>query len=73
MLFHWFYRFCVNNTQKQFDKNKVLPHGVPELIHRCMADYRTLDFKVAITHDAINLIHNLYIDCNIHPIFPYFS
>ncbi|KAG6372780.1 hypothetical protein JVT61DRAFT_7179 [Boletus reticuloceps] len=79
MLFRWLfipwlqqeldsYVYRVNNTRKRHDKNKVLPHGIPELIHRCAADYGALDFKVTITPDAIDHVRQLYINPN-HPVF----
>jgi hypothetical protein len=40
------YRDCVNNTVKQCDHNKVLPHGIPNLIYNTPKDFRALDFKV---------------------------
>ncbi|KAG6370288.1 hypothetical protein JVT61DRAFT_12239 [Boletus reticuloceps] len=40
------YQQRVNNTRKRRDKKKILPHGVPELIHRCAEDYAALDFKI---------------------------
>jgi len=43
-----------------------LPHGIPELIHQCATDYGVLDFKVTVTQDAIDLIHNLYINSDNH-------
>lgn len=36
----------INNTAKRRDRNKVLPHGIPELIYTSPADYGALDFKV---------------------------
>lgn len=46
----------------------MLPHGIPELIYRCAADYDALDFKVPISQDAINHIRNLYINPT-HEVF----
>lgn len=47
---------------------KVLPHGIPELIHRSTADYGALDFKVTISQDAVNHVRDLYINPN-HQVF----
>ncbi|KAF8444487.1 hypothetical protein L210DRAFT_957937 [Boletus edulis BED1] len=77
MLFHWLfilwlqrevdnYVFRINNTQKRFDKHKILPHDIPELIHRCAADNGALNFKVTISQDAISCVRNLYIDPHNH-------
>ncbi|KIK77550.1 hypothetical protein PAXRUDRAFT_17426 [Paxillus rubicundulus Ve08.2h10] len=49
-------------------KNKVLPHGIPKLIHTCAADYGVLDFKVMVNQGAINHIRQLYINPN-HAVF----
>jgi hypothetical protein len=40
------YRDRVNNTAKRRDRNKVLPHGVPNLIYNTPEDFGALDFKV---------------------------
>ncbi|KAF9218769.1 hypothetical protein BS17DRAFT_790731 [Gyrodon lividus] len=72
MLFHWLfipwlqneldqYRDHVNNTQKCWDRNKMLPHGIPELIHTCAKDYSALDFKIMVSCEAIEHIRQLYI------------
>ncbi|KAG9310537.1 hypothetical protein JVU11DRAFT_9081 [Chiua virens] len=79
MTFHWLfipwlqseldnYQFRINNTRKRQDKKKVLPHGIPELIHRCPADYGALDVKVAISQDAVNCVRDLYINRD-HRVF----
>lgn len=40
------YRDRVNSTRKRKDKNKVLPHGVPNDMFENSEDYGALDFKV---------------------------
>jgi hypothetical protein len=40
------YQDRINHTAKRRDRNKVLPHGVPELIYRSAEDFGALDFKV---------------------------
>lgn len=40
------YRDRVNKTAKRADRNKVLPHGVPNDMFRNAEDYGALDFKV---------------------------
>ncbi|KAG1782583.1 hypothetical protein EV702DRAFT_1065370 [Suillus placidus] len=42
------YRDRVNNSAKRRDRNKVLPHGVPNLIYNSPEDFGSLDFKVFI-------------------------
>ncbi|KAJ7890228.1 hypothetical protein B0H13DRAFT_1626474, partial [Mycena leptocephala] len=39
------YRERVNNTAKRADKNKVLPHGVPNHMYKAPEDFGVLDFK----------------------------
>ena len=34
------YQDCMNNTAKYRDRNKILPHGVPELVYTSPEDYR---------------------------------
>ncbi|KIK74604.1 hypothetical protein PAXRUDRAFT_95637, partial [Paxillus rubicundulus Ve08.2h10] len=54
MVFHWVfmpwlqqeldaYRDRVNNTAKCHDRNKILPHGVPNLIYHSAEDFGALD------------------------------
>ena len=42
------YRERVNNTAKRADRNKVLPHGVPNDMYERPVDYGVLDFKVSV-------------------------
>ena len=37
----------INNTKKQADRNKILPHGQPNDIHHSTEQYGCLDFKVS--------------------------
>ncbi|KAF8424001.1 hypothetical protein L210DRAFT_3422234 [Boletus edulis BED1] len=67
------YQHRINNSRKRSDKKKVrntyvLPHGIPELIHRCAEDYGALDFKVTVSQEALDHVHHLYINDN-HPVF----
>ncbi|KIK73658.1 hypothetical protein PAXRUDRAFT_177824, partial [Paxillus rubicundulus Ve08.2h10] len=62
------YQSCINNTRKRCDRKKVLPHGIPELIHTCAADYGALDFKIMVNQGAIDHVHQLYINPN-HVVF----
>ncbi|KAG2145936.1 uncharacterized protein EDB93DRAFT_1086874, partial [Suillus bovinus] len=80
MIFHWIfipwlqtelnaYKDHVNNTAKRHDHNKVLPHGIPELIYNSPEDFGVLDFKVCLSlPGAINCIRNAYINPS-HTIF----
>ncbi|KAI6156702.1 hypothetical protein BKA82DRAFT_4009262 [Pisolithus tinctorius] len=79
MVFHWLfipwlqreldqYRDQVNNSHKCQDKNKVLPHGIPKLIHTCAEDYGVLDFKVMVDPKTIEDVQQLYIKAD-HPVF----
>ncbi|KAG2359559.1 hypothetical protein BDR07DRAFT_1452328 [Suillus spraguei] len=43
------YQDRVNNTLKRPDRNKVLPHGVPNLIYESPEAFGALDFKVHFT------------------------
>jgi hypothetical protein len=40
------YRDRINHTAKRADRNKVLPHGVPEHIYEQPEDFGCLNFKV---------------------------
>ncbi|KAF8420586.1 hypothetical protein L210DRAFT_3491406 [Boletus edulis BED1] len=62
------YRDRINNTRKRCDRNKVLPHGVPELIHENPEEYGSLDFKVMVSKAAINEVRCLYINGD-HTVF----
>ncbi|KAJ7265692.1 hypothetical protein C8J57DRAFT_1620785 [Mycena rebaudengoi] len=54
------YRDRINNTAKRADKNKVLPHGVPNLIAEHPEDYGVLDFKVKVEQEAVDHVRALY-------------
>ncbi|KAG1864859.1 hypothetical protein F4604DRAFT_1586377, partial [Suillus subluteus] len=68
------YQDRVNNTAKRRDRNKVLPHGVPNLIYESPEDFGALDFKasfillVTIDQDAIDHVRGVYIKPD-HPVF----
>jgi len=42
------FRDRVNNARKRRDRNKVLPHGIPNEIAERPSDYGVLDFKVTL-------------------------
>ncbi|KAG1847850.1 hypothetical protein DFJ58DRAFT_730028 [Suillus subalutaceus] len=62
------YQDRVNNTLKRPDRNKVLPHGVPNLIYESAEDFGALDFKVSVNQDAIDHVRNIYVKPD-HPVF----
>ncbi|KAG1797415.1 uncharacterized protein HD556DRAFT_1431118 [Suillus plorans] len=79
MVFHWVfipwlqheldaYRDRMNNTAKRRDRNKVLPHGVPNLIYDSPEDFGALDFKITVERAAIDHVRGVYINSS-HPIF----
>lgn len=40
------YRNRINNSKKRADRNKILPHGVPNHMMERPHDYGFLDFRV---------------------------
>ncbi|KAG9311682.1 hypothetical protein JVU11DRAFT_7919 [Chiua virens] len=62
------YQYRVNNTLKRRNRNKILPHGVPELIFQNPTNYGALDFKVPVNQAVIGSIRGLYINAA-HPVF----
>ncbi|KAJ6466161.1 hypothetical protein C8R47DRAFT_991038 [Mycena vitilis] len=54
------YRERVNNTAKRADRNKVLPHGVPNHMYEAPEDYGILDFKVKVDPESVAHVRNLY-------------
>ncbi|KAJ7728282.1 hypothetical protein DFH07DRAFT_757330, partial [Mycena maculata] len=54
------YRERVNNTAKRADRNKVLPHGVPNDMAEHPGDYGVLDFKIKVEQEAIDMVRALY-------------
>ncbi|KAF8590916.1 hypothetical protein K439DRAFT_1611571 [Ramaria rubella] len=49
-----------NTAPKRADKNKILPHGRPQLIFKAPHMYDSLDFKVGITPEAVQQVHEHY-------------
>ncbi|KAJ7841523.1 hypothetical protein B0H14DRAFT_3140219 [Mycena olivaceomarginata] len=66
------YRDRVNNTAKRADRNKVLPHGVPNDMYEHPEDYGVLDFKIKVRQDAIDTVRRIYAprDHNIFQLVP---
>ncbi|KAG2339322.1 hypothetical protein BDR05DRAFT_951239 [Suillus weaverae] len=62
------YKDRVNNTAKRRDRNKVLPHGIPDMIYNSPEDFGALDFKINIESDAIDHICRVYINPS-HAVF----
>ncbi|KAG1738724.1 hypothetical protein EDB19DRAFT_1636175, partial [Suillus lakei] len=62
------YQDHVNNTAKRRDRNKVLPHGVPNLIYDTPEDFGAMGFKVTIDQDGIDHVRHTYIKPD-HPVF----
>ncbi|KAF8217983.1 hypothetical protein K438DRAFT_1914178 [Mycena galopus ATCC 62051] len=54
------FRERVNNTAKRADRNKVLPHGVPNHIVEAPEDYGALDFKIRVDPASIAEVRTLY-------------
>ncbi|KAJ7348305.1 hypothetical protein DFH08DRAFT_914298 [Mycena albidolilacea] len=54
------YHDRINNTAKRADRNKILPHGVPNDIYEHPSDYGVLDFKIKVRQNAIDTVRNLY-------------
>ncbi|KAJ7077312.1 hypothetical protein B0H15DRAFT_1003903 [Mycena belliarum] len=54
------YRNRVNNTAKRADKNKILPHGVPNHMYEAPEDFGVLDFKIKVDPESISHVRNLY-------------
>ncbi|KAJ7903946.1 hypothetical protein B0H13DRAFT_2334961 [Mycena leptocephala] len=54
------YRDRLNNMAKRVDRNKVLPHGVPNHIYDAPEDFGVLDFKIKVDPAVITHVRNLY-------------
>ncbi|KAG9312434.1 hypothetical protein JVU11DRAFT_6818 [Chiua virens] len=55
------YKQRINRSRKRRDRNKILPHSVPELIHESPQDFGALDFKVMVDQTALDHVRQLYI------------
>ncbi|KAG1742101.1 hypothetical protein EDB19DRAFT_1827762 [Suillus lakei] len=56
------YQDCVNNTRKWQDRNKILPHGTPNIIYQSPENFSVLDFKIKVECEALDHVRDLYID-----------
>ncbi|KAJ7116197.1 hypothetical protein C8R43DRAFT_1091258 [Mycena crocata] len=54
------YRERVNNTKKRADRNKVLPHGVPNHMYEAPEDFGVLDFRINVDPKSVEYVRNLY-------------
>ncbi|KAJ7277156.1 hypothetical protein C8J57DRAFT_1060751, partial [Mycena rebaudengoi] len=54
------YRERVNNTAKRADRNKILPHGVPNHLYEAPEDYGVLDFKIVVDPASVVEVRHLY-------------
>ncbi|KAG1730995.1 hypothetical protein EDB19DRAFT_1912657 [Suillus lakei] len=72
LVFHWVfipwlqqelnaYRDRINNSAKRRDRNKILPHGVPNLIYEAAEDFGALDFKIKLEREALGHAFGEYI------------
>ncbi|KAJ7061128.1 hypothetical protein C8F01DRAFT_1083345 [Mycena amicta] len=50
----------LNNSKKRADRNKILPHGVPNNIFEHPEDYGALNFKVKVRKEAIDEVRSIY-------------
>ncbi|KAJ7602178.1 hypothetical protein DFH06DRAFT_1348766 [Mycena polygramma] len=48
------YAFHHNTTPRRADKHKILPHGIPNMIHLKPEQYGTKDYKVVITPELFD-------------------
>ncbi|KAJ7133065.1 hypothetical protein C8R44DRAFT_730264 [Mycena epipterygia] len=62
------YRDRLNNTAKRADRNKVLPHGVPNDMYEHPDNYGVLDFKIKVDPEAIDQVRSLYAPTD-HEVF----
>ncbi|KAG2132217.1 hypothetical protein BD769DRAFT_1666236 [Suillus cothurnatus] len=62
------YQDRVNNTRKRRDRNKILPHGAPNIIYQSPENFGVLDFKIKVEREALDHIRELYIDPS-HVVF----
>ncbi|KAF8998011.1 hypothetical protein BDQ17DRAFT_1329045 [Cyathus striatus] len=54
------YKNRVNNSAKRADRNKILPHGVPNDICLNPSEYGVLDFKISVQQEAIQEARTLF-------------
>ncbi|KAG2131597.1 uncharacterized protein EDB93DRAFT_1255445 [Suillus bovinus] len=62
------YQDRANNTRKRRDRNKILPHGVPNLVYNSPEDFGALNFKITVEREALDHVRDLYINPS-HVVF----
>ncbi|KAG2739204.1 hypothetical protein P692DRAFT_20757479, partial [Suillus brevipes Sb2] len=62
------YQDRVNNTRKRRDRNKILPHGAPDIIYQSPENFGVLDFKIKVEREALDHVRDIYIDSS-HIVF----
>ncbi|KAG1835956.1 hypothetical protein DFJ58DRAFT_735324 [Suillus subalutaceus] len=62
------YQDRVNNSMKRHDRNKILPHGIPNIIYEAAEDFGALDFKIKLEPEALDHVRSAYIKPS-HPVF----
>ncbi|KAG2339324.1 hypothetical protein BDR05DRAFT_977759 [Suillus weaverae] len=65
------YQDRVNNTRKRRDHNKILPHGVPNLVYNSPEDFGALNSKITVERKALDHVRDLYINPS-HVVFDLF-
>jgi len=50
----------INNTRKRADRNKILPHGIPNDIYTAPEWYGCLDFKAGNLDSLVKFIPNFF-------------
>ncbi|KAG1887222.1 hypothetical protein F4604DRAFT_1675229 [Suillus subluteus] len=51
------YQDRVNNSRKRRDRNKILPHGVSNLIYQSANNFGALDFKITVEREALDHVN----------------
>ncbi|THH10132.1 hypothetical protein EW146_g8470 [Bondarzewia mesenterica] len=49
-----------NQTARRANRNKILPHGIPDLIMRRPQLFQSLDFKIIVSNEVLNEIEQEY-------------
>ncbi|KAF8233749.1 hypothetical protein L208DRAFT_1190593, partial [Tricholoma matsutake] len=76
LIFHW---FAIPWLQTKIDswvkfkntcavRNKILPHGIPTLIHSCPSHFNAVDFKIPVTPELLDEVEALHAQQD-HPVF----
>ncbi|OAX35688.1 hypothetical protein K503DRAFT_696552, partial [Rhizopogon vinicolor AM-OR11-026] len=57
-----------NHNAPRRDKNKILPHGIPAIIHAKPHEYNSLDFKLPVPSELFDEVEAIYAPSE-HPVF----